>query len=116
MINLGDRAGGVTGRARGVRCSLDHGEIVSATLASPPPKLGVTHWSSRLLANQLGDQFLGGGQGLAGVWDSAVAGETIKFSTDPELVAKVTDVVGCILTRSRMRLCCASTKISRSKP
>jgi hypothetical protein len=36
-----------SGRPRG----LDHGEIVSATLRPPPPKLGVTHWSSRLLAD-----------------------------------------------------------------
>jgi hypothetical protein len=37
-----------SGRPRG----LDHGEIVSATLRPPPPKLGVTHWSSRLLADR----------------------------------------------------------------
>ena len=34
--------------------SLDHREIVSATLMPPPKKYGVTHWSSRLLANHLG--------------------------------------------------------------
>ncbi len=36
---------------------LDHSEIVSATLLPPPAKLGVTHWSSRLLAKQLGISF-----------------------------------------------------------
>ena len=59
--------------------------------------LGVTHWSSRLLAR------------TAGSWTATVArvwreygvqpwrAETFKFSTDPELVAKVTDVVGLYL-------------------
>lgn len=32
---------------------LDHAAIVTATLMPPPEKLGVTHWSSRLLARQL---------------------------------------------------------------
>lgn len=36
---------------------LDHGEIVSATLKPPPPKLAVTHWSSRLLADHMGISF-----------------------------------------------------------
>jgi hypothetical protein len=36
---------------------LDHCEIVSATLKPPPPKLAVTHWSSRLLADRLGNSF-----------------------------------------------------------
>lgn len=30
-------------------------EILAATLAPPPKRLGVTHWSSRLLAKHLGD-------------------------------------------------------------
>src|SRR4051794_22003527 len=32
---------------------LDHASIVTATLMPPPKKLGVTHWSTRLLAGQL---------------------------------------------------------------
>jgi DNA-binding transcriptional ArsR family regulator len=44
---LDDRPG--SGRTR----TLDHREIVAATLMSPPAKLGVTHWSSRLLARHL---------------------------------------------------------------
>lgn len=39
-----------SGRARRV----DHRAIVAATLQSPPKRLGVTHWSSRLLADKLG--------------------------------------------------------------
>jgi hypothetical protein len=32
----------------------DQAAVVLATLEPPPEKLGVTHWSSRLLASQLG--------------------------------------------------------------
>ena len=34
--------------------SIDHREIVAVTLAPPPTKYGVTHWSSRLLGRHLG--------------------------------------------------------------
>ncbi len=33
---------------------IDHAAIISATLRPPPKRLGVTHWSTRLLARQLG--------------------------------------------------------------
>ena len=36
---------------------ISHNEIVVATLTKPPAKLGVTHWSSRLLATELGVSF-----------------------------------------------------------
>ena len=76
---------------------IDHREIVAATLKPPPKKLGVTHWSSRLLAERLGI----GNATVARAWrDYGVQpwrSETFKFSTDPQLVAKVTDVVGLYL-------------------
>ncbi len=76
---------------------IDHSAIVSATLKPPPKKLGVTHWSSRLLATRLGI----GNATVARAWrDYGVQpwrSETFKFSTDPELVAKVTDVMGLYL-------------------
>ena len=76
---------------------IDHAAIVSVTLRPPPKKLGVTHWSSRLLARHLGI----GNATVARAWrDYGVQpwrAETFKFSTDPELVAKVTDVVGLYL-------------------
>ena len=82
-----------SGRPRHV----DHREIVATTLQPPPKKLGVTHWSSRLLAAQLGL----GNATVARAWrDYGVQpwrAETFKFSTDPELIAKVTDVVGLYL-------------------
>lgn len=76
---------------------IDHAAIVAATLKPPPKRLGVTHWSSRLLGTQLGI----GNATVARAWrDYGVQpwrAETFKFSTDPELVAKVTDVVGLYL-------------------
>src|SRR5437588_7761055 len=34
--------------------TVDDAEIVARTLKPPPKRLGVTHWSSRLLASELG--------------------------------------------------------------
>ncbi|MGY4766611.1 IS630 family transposase [Kribbella sp. CWNU-51] len=76
---------------------VDHRKIVAETLKPPPKRLGVTHWSSRLMAARLG---VSNGT-VARAWrDYGVQPwrvETFKFSTDPELVAKVTDVVGLYL-------------------
>jgi transposase len=90
--------GGLSDEARSGRPrTIDHSKIVATTLKSPPKKLGVTHWSSRLLAAHLGI----GDATVARAWrEYGVApwrSETFKFSTDPELVAKVTDVVGLYL-------------------
>jgi transposase len=77
--------------------TVDHRAIVSATLKPPPKKYGVTHWSSRLLGRHLGI----GNRTVATAWREygiqPWRSETFKFSTDPELVAKVTDVVGLYL-------------------
>jgi hypothetical protein len=66
-------------------------------LEPPPAKLGVTHWSSRLLARHLGI----GDATVARVWRKYHVKpwrrETFKFSTDPKLEAKVRDVVGLYL-------------------
>ena len=74
--------------------TVSHNDIVIATLSKPPAKLGVTHWSSRLLAHELGVGFAT----IARVWRDwnlqPWRVETFKFSTDPELDAKVKDVVG----------------------
>jgi transposase len=77
---------------------VDEVAVVLATLEPPPDQLGVTHWSSRLLAEQLG--------GISNVWVAKIwrkwglapwRRETFKFSTDPELEPKVRDVVGLYL-------------------
>jgi transposase len=76
---------------------VDEVAVVLATLEPPPQKLGVTHWSSRLLGEQLG---------ISNVWIAKIwrkwglqpwRRETFKFSTDPQLEAKVRDVVGLYL-------------------
>jgi transposase len=72
-------------------------EIVVRTLEGPPAELGVTHWSSRLLAKELGI----GNATVARAWrDWDIQPwrvESFKFSTDPQLEAKVHDVVGLYL-------------------
>jgi transposase len=76
---------------------IDHDRIITATLRPPPRSLGVTHWSSRLLAARLkvADTTVARAWRDYGVqpWRA----QTFKFSTDPALVAKVTDVVGLYL-------------------
>jgi len=77
--------------------SIDEVAVVLATLEPPPETLGVTHWSSRLLGHQLG---------ISNVWVARIwrkwglqpwRRETFKFSTDPQLEAKIRDVVGLYL-------------------
>jgi transposase len=72
-------------------------EVVVRTMEGPPTKLGVTHWSSRLLATELGISNVA----VANIWRKhrlqPWRTETFKFSTDPELDAKVRDVVGLYL-------------------
>jgi transposase len=73
-------------------------EILATTLAPPPEHLGVTHWSSRLLARHLGDVSHVTVTRLWKQWQlQPWRVETFKFSTDPQLVAKVTDIVGLYL-------------------
>ena len=71
--------------------------IVLATLEPPPKRLGVTHWSSRLLAAELGMSNVK----VANVWREwglqPWRAESFKFSTDPQLEAKVRDVIGLYL-------------------
>jgi hypothetical protein len=73
--------------------------VVAATLKAPPKRYGVTHWSSQLLARHLriSDATVARAWREYGIqpWRA----ETFKFSTDPGLVAKVTDVVGLYVPR-----------------
>ena len=82
-----------SGRPRRV----DEAQVVTATLNPPPQRLGVTHWSSRLLGGELGLGFAT----VARIWRKwnlqPWRVETFKFSTDPELEAKVADVIGLYL-------------------
>jgi transposase len=77
--------------------TVDRNTILTTTLTPPPKRLGVTHWSSRLLA----DELKVAQNTVLRTWRhyrvQPWRSETFKFSTDPELVAKVTDVVGLYL-------------------
>lgn len=77
--------------------TVDRAEVLAATLQPPPKALGVTHWSSRLLAQRLRIS----ATAVLDVWREHRVqpwrSGTFKFSTDPELVGKVTDVVGLYL-------------------
>lgn len=79
---------------------IDEIDVVTATLSDdgrPPPELGVTHWSARLLGAHLGISFAS----VARIWRKwdlqPWRVQTFKFSTDPELDAKIRDVVGLYL-------------------
>ncbi|ADB76121.1 IS630 family transposase [Geodermatophilus obscurus] len=76
--------------------------VLELTLTEPPTQFGATHWSSRLLAEALA------GEGtpishvtVARIWHrfgvQPWQAQTFKFSTDPQLEAKVRDVVGLYL-------------------
>ena len=79
---------------------IDEIAVLAETLADkgkPPAHLGVTHWSTRLMAQRLGISFAS----VARIWRKwgiqPHRVETFKFSTDPELEAKLRDVVGLYL-------------------
>jgi transposase-like protein/transposase len=95
------RSGGLAALADAPRSgrprTVDEAEILERTLEPPPTSMGVTHWSSRLLAAELGV----GDATVARCWRryglQPWRRESFKFSTDPELEAKVRDVVGLYL-------------------
>ena len=74
----------------------DRDRVIALTLA--PPRDGTTHWSARRVGEQLGMSETT----VWRIWQSAGLKphrtETFKFSTDPDLVAKVRDVVGLYLS------------------
>src|SRR5919197_1078370 len=97
----GDRGGGLAAledapRSGGPK-TVDEAVIIARTLEPPPAHLGVTHWSTRLLAAELGI----GDASVARCWRRFCLKPwrrgTFKFSTDPELQAKVRDVIGLYL-------------------
>jgi len=97
-------------------------DIVARTLAGPPKRLGITHWSTRLLAAEVGvSNFT-----VAMIWREFGLKphrvQTFKFSTDPELEAKLRDVVGLYLNPpERAIVLCVDEKsqiqaLERSQP
>ena len=102
--------------------TIDDAAIIATTLEPPPDSLAVTHWSSRLLAGQLGI----GDATVARAWRrygiKPWRRETFKFSTDPELEAKVRDVIGLYLNpRTNAIVLCVDEKsqiqaLNRTQP
>ncbi len=91
-------AGGLEDRPKpGKPRVTDDVAVVLATLEPPPERLGVTHWSSRLLAAELGLSNVK----VAKVWREyglqPWRAGSFKFSTGPQLEAKLRDVVGLYL-------------------
>ena len=87
-------------RRSGRPAEIDEIEVVAATLVNngrPPQRLGITHWSARFMAAELGISFAT----VARIWRKWGIQphrlETFKFSTDPQLEAKIRDVVGLYL-------------------
>jgi transposase len=64
----------------------------------PPERLGITHWSARFLAAELGISFATVAR-VSRKWGNQPHRlETFKFSTDPQLEAKIRDVIGLYLS------------------
>ncbi|WP_081737655.1 IS630 family transposase [Arthrobacter sp. H41] len=76
---------------------IDELALITETLVNdgkPPQELGISHWSARIMADRLGISF----SSVARIWRKWKIQphriETFKFSTDPQLEAKLRDVVG----------------------
>ena len=73
---------------------VDEARVVAETLTPPPAGSGLTHWSSRQLAKRIGVSH----NEIASIWRNwgiqPHRTESFKFSTDPELESKITDIVG----------------------
>ena len=63
--------------------TVDDAAIIAATLEPPPERLGVTHWSTRLLARAARDRGRHGGPGLAPVPRAAVAAGDLQVLHRP---------------------------------
>ncbi len=106
------REGGLDGladeRRPGRPRTIEASRIITGTLKPPPKSLGVTHWSTRLL----GAKLKVANSTIAKAWrDHGIQpwrSGSFRFSTDPQLEAKVIDVVGLYLNppENAVVLCC----------
>jgi hypothetical protein len=76
---------------------------VTATLTPPPKRLGVTHWSSRLLAARLKISPATVARAWRAYGVQPWRAESFRVSTDPELVGKVTP--SAVLLRPAVQMC-----------
>ena len=96
--------------------TVDDAAIIAATLDPPPERLGVTHWSTRLLARTARRR-------ATPRWPGPGAGTTCsrgggrRSSSPPTRSSRPRSATwsGCTSTRPRRRSCCASTRRARSR-
>lgn len=90
--------GGLADQPRpGAPRTVDRSEILAATFAAPPSELGITHWSTRRLANYLGVS----DATVARVWrEYGIAprpNAEFTFATEPEFTTSGVEVAGVLL-------------------
>ncbi|XAS67351.1 IS630 family transposase [Micrococcaceae bacterium Sec5.7] len=80
---------------------IDELALIAETLVNdgkPPAELGISHWSARIMAERFAISF----SSVARIWRKWKIQphriETFKFSTDPQLEAKLRDVVGLYIS------------------
>jgi Homeodomain-like domain len=90
--------------------TVDEMAIVQATLEPPPERLGVTHWSARLLAAHLGVS----NYTIARVWQrwgsSRGGGRRSSSPPTPSWRRRSAMSSACISIRRRRQSCCAWTR------
>jgi hypothetical protein len=88
-------------------------QVIVRTLEETPR--GETHWSSRGMAKASGL----GRTTIQQIWQAfglqPHRTETFKLSTDPLLIEKVRDIVGCTCSRRRAPSCSVSMRSPRFK-
>ncbi|HKP40627.1 IS630 family transposase [Mycobacterium sp.] len=89
------------GPRSGRPATIDEVDVLGETLADggkPPARLGVTHWSARLMADRLGISFAS----VARIWRKYdIRPQSIhafRFGTDPEVEVEFHEVVGLYLS------------------
>jgi hypothetical protein len=91
-------------------------EILSATLNPPPARLGITHWSTRLLpANSLSAAIPSPASGASTASSPGALGPSSPPPT-PNWPPRSTTLSGSTCTHPIARWCCASMRRPRSKP
>ena len=95
--------------------TVDRSQVITATLIPPPAKLGVTHWSSRLLADQLGIEH----STVAKIWAEYGVkpwqAETFKSPPIHSWRTRSSTWSGCTWRRRRTRLSSVWMRKARSR-
>ena len=100
------------GRPRKLTPALEE-EIVAKTVSEKPPPEKSTHWSSRLLADEMGLNHVDVWRTWSKFGLKPHKVRRFKLSRDPRLVEKLNDVVGVYLNPSRQR---RRSRLRREEP